>query len=307
MESSAVIPANRVFQLESHNLNNEINKTVDHIVDNLNIPILSEETKLFMKSYIFAGHLQDSTSIGMKAFNLNYYQIDKSNNLMKVNPRSYKLLLLTATNLILPYITKRYNYIENLIFKSPIQKLKFSWITLNNLIVAAKSLSIINFLLFLFDAKQLLPQERLLGLIPALSEQNYFNNMTINKIQMELLNRDTIWRALAEFLTNIIPLVNKDKLKNQILKLICLNDKLTDNLKLSDKILTKESVDKCAICEKQPFNPFIIGCKHVFCYYCLHSRYLIDMTQGYTCSICNYGTKDETQVMRFKYQNLKPL
>lgn len=298
---SELVQSNRVFQLESYSLNREIDKIIDQLVDNLSLTRLSEETKLLMKLYIHGHHLKQNTTIGMKAFNLSYHEKNSLGTLTESNPKSYKLLILSICNLIFPYLLRRQRYVQDIINSSLLGKMKLPWLNLDNLSLLVKSIGLLNFMVFLFDGKQLLLQERLLGLVPALMRKDYYTNMSINKIQMELLNRETVWNSLANFLAVVIPHINIEKIKNQALKITNLGPKLANDLgKVSSD---KQEIDKCAICQKQPFNPYVIGCRHVFCYYCLYSNHLSDTSQGYTCLLCKYQTMDDVQVRKLNMNN----
>lgn len=291
-------PASRVFQLEAHNLDYEFNKLVDQHVESLDIPLVSEEVKLLLKLYIFGNHIKNYTTVGLNFFNLALYDSKSlENDLLKDKPRSYKLVLLAACNLVLPYVLRSRGEVKNRLEKACLEKLKLPWLNLENMAMTLRSLNILNFLVFLWEAKYLHLQNRLVGIMPGLTHQDYCNNVSINKAQMELINRDIIWRALAEFLSTILPYINKDSIKNHVLRLIGLIPKMNRELKLSEKFGGQEQ-NNCAICGKQPFNPLVIGCRHVFCYYCLHSRYLSDQTDGYVCLLCKYSTRDQPQVQR---------
>lgn len=293
--------AHRVFQLESHILDNEIHNTIDSLVDELAIPKLGEELKLIFKFYLFANHIKCNATTGMQVYNMKFYGTSHGNvsEILK-EPEKYKLIMLAACNLTGSYIIKRYRKIEKLIENSYLNRLNASWLTLDNIFTLFKSLSIINFLMFLKVGKYPTIHERLLGIVPAMSDQDYHTSMSLNKVQMEFMYRETVWRAVAEFITTVIPLINIEQVKNRILRFTGLMQKATSDVKLSEKIHRESNDSMCAICGKQPFNPYVIGCRHVFCYYCLFSRHLSDPAEGYVCLLCRYNAKDQIDVHRYK-------
>lgn len=290
--------ANRVSQLEAHNWNSEFNKTIDQLVENLNVPSVSEEVKLLAKLYLSANQLKDGTNIGLKLYNLNYRDVSQLDHSSQTALKNHKLILLTASNLVLPYILKRYATMEELLKKSFIGRLRFDWLTLDNVVMAFKFVRTINFVLFLRSGKYLLLQERLLQLVPGSSD--YRDNTSINQVQMELISRDTLWKAIAEFITAVLPHINTVKIKNQLSSFSSLIHMNRNEMKLSEKIFKSENAYKCAHCGNQPFNPYIIGCRHVFCYYCLYSRYSSDSSVGFVCPSCNYKTDDKNEVRRYR-------
>lgn len=296
---SEIRVANRVFQLESHVLDAEFDKTLDQIIDGLAIPTVSEEIKLLSKLYLQGNHANQRTSLGMRIYNLALHDTShlSNDNTIQGQLGKYKFALLGACNLVVPYLLKRY---ENLAIRNYIKLLKFSWLSLDSLMIIFKLLNVLNFFIFLRDGRYLLLQHRVLGITFGMPDAEYYNNMSISKIHMELMGREIIWKVLAEFLTTVTPLINVNRIKNQSMRILGLMPKMSSDSKLSERLVCKDNINMCAICSKQPFNPIIIGCRHLFCYYCLHSSYLSDPTVGYVCQSCKYSTKDQSQVQRYK-------
>lgn len=291
--------ANRVFQLESHHLDREFNKVLDQIIDGLDIPVVSEEVKLLAKLYLQKNHASENTSLGMKVYNLRLHD---TKHILKDESihgeiSKYKFAMLGACNLIVPYLLKRNG---NSAIQNHIEKLKLPWLSLESIGLMFKLLNILNFITFLRDGKYLLLQHRLLGVTFGVPDAEYYNNMAINKVQMELMGREMIWQVFADFLTTIMPMINLNRFKNQSMRVLGLMPEMSSDSKLSERLVRRDNINTCAICSKQPFNPFIIGCRHLFCYYCLHSAYLSDPASGYACQSCKYSTKDQSQVQRYK-------
>lgn len=155
-----------------------------------------------------------------------------------------------------------------------------------------------NFFIFLKDGKYLTLPERMLCLVPLVSDEDHFSNSQFNKIQSDFMYREVVWRAIAEFLTTVIPLINIEQIKNRLSSLTGMMPELRSEMKLSDKM--RREPTRCAICLKQPFNPYEIGCRHVFCYYCLQAKHLSDPSMGYVCMPCKYSTDDKSAIQRYR-------
>lgn len=297
--------ATRVSRLESHLLDHELEGTIDSLVDGLEIPIYSEELKTVLRLYLFTKHVNTRASAGMQVYNLNYCDtstLHREERSFEIPPK-YKLILLTAINLTGSYLIKRSNKLEKLLQGSIVGGLRLPWLNLDNATLLFKSLNVLNFLAFLKNGMYLTIPERVLGLVPVVSKDGHYNNTQLNMLQMDFMYREVIWKAFAEFLTTLIPLINVERVKNRILRIIGMVPKLDSKMKLSEKIQRESNATRCAICLKQPFNPYIIGCRHVFCYYCLQANHLKDPSTGYVCMLCKYSTKDSSSVQRYKSLN----
>lgn len=295
-------PANRVFQLEALELDSEFNDTVDQLVNELGLNNSSEELKLVLKCYLYLHHISRNATVGMKLYGIKFCETDNDSNY--VTPKRYKMAVLAICDLLTTYMAKRHYRIERIIDDSISKSLKLNWLTMDNLRILLKLFSIVNFFIFLRRGKHVSLIGNLFGLILCMPPDNYYSSLLFDKFQMEYMYRETMWRSIAEFLTTIIRHINTTKIKSRVTSILHLKPQYDYKPRLQDKISREKNMATCAICEKQPFNPYIIGCKHVFCYYCLHAKYLSDMTNGYTCSLCNYSTTDSSMVTRLNFNIL---
>jgi peroxin-2 len=291
--------AGRAFRLESHLLDQQLDETIDNFVDQLEISRFTEELKIILRLYLYANYVNSASTSGMKVYHMDYH--DASSKDTNIQPRQ-KLIALTALNLTASYIVKRCRTLDKFLQNSFIKRLNFPWLNLDNSMLVFRSMNILNFFIFLKDGMYLTLPERILGLVPKVSDEDHYNNVHLNRTQMDYMYRDVVWRAIAEFLTAVIPLINIDQIKNRLSRLVGTMPDMNSDIKLADKI--KRDITRCAICLKQPFNPYIIGCRHVFCYYCLHSKYLSDPSMGFTCIMCKYSNNDKSQVQRYRSLNL---
>lgn len=281
----------RAFRLESHLLDQELDCTIDGLVDQLELSSYSEELKTVLRLYLFASYVDSNATAGMQVYNLHYH--DLAQNI----PTRNKLIALTALKLTASYMVKRCRTFDKIIQGSNIQSLKLPWLNLDNFSLLCKSFDVMNFFLFLRQGLHLTLPERILGLVPMVTEEGYAKNIQLNKVQADFMYREVIWRALAEFLGIVLPLINIERMRNKISNLTGSMPSFHREMKLSDKF--SRETTRCAICMKQPFNPYLIGCMHVFCYFCIKSKYLSDPSMGYACKLCNYKTDDEMSVQRF--------
>lgn len=300
MDEIQIQPANRVFQLEANELDNELNNTVDQLVDQLGFSNFGEELKVVLRGYLYINHIARNATVGMSLYGMKFCEVDENNNY--IIPKSYKLTLLAMCNIISSYMIKKHHRLEKTIDMGLARNFELDWLTIENIKLVLKILNIINFVIFLRRGKHMSLVGNLSGLIVGMPTDLYYSGVMFNKYQMEYMYRETIWKALADFLTTVIPYINAGKIKNKVTSLLHLSPKLDYEPKLQDRISREKNMTKCANCEKQPFNPYIIGCKHVFCYYCLHAKYLSDPSIGFICTLCNYSTKDTSLVRRL---NLK--
>ncbi|XP_023237689.1 peroxisome biogenesis factor 2-like [Centruroides sculpturatus] len=117
-------------------------------------------------------------------------------------------------------------------------------------------------------------------------KQRIMDNLLISNIyvrqviQYEYMNRELLWHGFAEFLSFVLPIINLKRLKNIIKRLT------SSKTSFHASERTTKDFKQCAICEQWPTFPHDIGCKHVFCYYCIMSNIMSD--PNYQCPICNY-------------------
>lgn len=305
MEDKLIL-ADRVSQIESELLDQDFLKTLDGCIDNLEIFRWSDELKLVIKYIVSYALLKDRTTTGKKVYNITYAELSQppTNNFLQneliVEPRKYKLQLMTICDLIVPYVVNKLSRRSSSRVSDFVQKLRLPWLTMDNLTLFVKMLNVINFLAFLRDGLQLKLVERALGLLPIVSSGKLSENILMNRYQMEIIFRENVWKAITEFLTFAIPFINIVRIKNRASSFLGFRQHYQAKVRLSDLILKSKADTTCGICNNQPFNPFIIGCKHVFCYYCLYSKYLLDPEEGFVCSTCNHHVHDDKLVTRYK-------
>jgi len=290
--------ADRVLQLEANNLDVEFNKMIDQTVDSMNLPLAANEIKILFKAYLLGHHLRNDTTLGRKIFGIRYCDTNSLGDSSSISLNRCKMVILATFNLILPYLSSKRRALERLLELVRTKGVKIEWLTWDNLSSTVTLMTTINFLVFLQSGKYLSLQERVLGISSIVSAQDRLSMRSVIKIQMELLYRGAIWKVLAEFLTIIVPHIYTQSLNTRISGALSYFTSSSTELSLIEKIRREENTTKCAICLQQPFNPHTIGCRHVFCYYCLNSRHLLTPKDGFSCPSCRYSTSDQSQVRR---------
>lgn len=301
-----VLVANRVCQLESNSLDTNLDEVLDNHVDSLDCPKFSDEIKLLTKLYLGINMIKEATTPGMKVYNLRLREAKSIISDLSDDryPGRMKMILLTSLNLVMPYVLDKLK--DSNKAKSLLNSFRYSWMTMENAKDVLKAINVFNFLMFLRDGRYLNLQNRVMGLTPCVEDRYYGFNIAINRIQMQIIHRETTWKYLAEFIMTISPYINLRWLKNkssQLSNLIMTDNATMEKCNLAEKFKHSSS-DNCAICSKQPFNPHSIGCRHIFCYYCLESNYLSDTSQGYRCKECNQVTRDKNDVVSIKIYNV---
>ncbi|XP_055516947.1 peroxisome biogenesis factor 2-like [Leucoraja erinacea] len=142
-------------------------------------------------------------------------------------------------------------------------------------VLPGASLCLLNFLIFLQRGIFTTFPERLLGIRAV-----FCRPQGVRQVGFEYMNRELLWHGFAEFLIFLLPLINTRKLKVVVSSWFLPVGHLHHN----DGTLSTH-YKECAICGDWPTMPHIIGCKHVFCYYCIQSNYLSDA--DFTCPKCS--------------------
>ncbi|KAG0031902.1 peroxisome assembly protein (Peroxin-2) [Podila clonocystis] len=144
-----------------------------------------------------------------------------------------------------------------------------------------KIVSLINFLAFLYAGKYRSVLERILSMRLVYAERN-----SNRQASFEFLNRQMVWHAFTEFLMFLMPLINVSKLKRNVKRM------LLPAALMSGNELSALPAHICAICHENNtsvstttpgnatstviHNPYVTDCGHVYCYYCVKTKMMID-------------------------------
>ncbi|XP_076365224.1 peroxisomal biogenesis factor 2 isoform X2 [Tachypleus tridentatus] len=210
----------------------------------------------------------NGSTIGQNLLNLEYKHADSACSL---SPR--RAVLFAFLNVGLPWLKER---LEDLVrpfaTSEHMSKVRngVEWIE-----TTIKIGNMVNFLIFLQQGKYCLLSERVLRI------RNMSSTVQpLRQVQNEYMNRELLWHGFAEFLTFVLPLINVHPIKNMLWRLI-FSWKATPT---SVEARTYADATHCAVCGKWPIIPYDIGCKHVYCYYCISSNVLAE--ERFRCPSC---------------------
>ncbi|XP_053198576.1 peroxisome biogenesis factor 2 [Scomber japonicus] len=139
----------------------------------------------------------------------------------------------------------------------------------------AQLASLVNFLVFLRKGHHPVLAERIVGARAVFSKPNVTRDITY-----QYMNRELLWHGFAEFLIFLLPLINTRKLKTTVCSILLGGESAGGDGGRDGQGVWKE----CGLCGEWPTMPHMVGCQHVFCYYCIKS-YSIANTY-ITCPKC---------------------
>ncbi|KAM3860438.1 peroxisome biogenesis factor 2 [Diretmus argenteus] len=139
----------------------------------------------------------------------------------------------------------------------------------------AQLASIVNFLVFLRKGHQPMLAERIVGARPVFSQSNVARDVTY-----QYMNRELLWHGFAEFLIFFLPLINTRKVRATVHSFLFRGEQTDAEGAREGLSMWKE----CGLCAEWPTMPHMLGCQHVFCYYCIKSHAIADAY--FTCPKC---------------------
>ncbi|XP_047507089.1 peroxisome biogenesis factor 2 isoform X2 [Pieris napi] len=115
--------------------------------------------------------------------------------------------------------------------------------------------------------------------------------------ELEELFKNLLFQAtkyLEELIGTSLSLVNMFGLRqklSKILKYVWWRNYARPSNKTSQATMNVNTV--CAVCSEKPTLPHVMGCSHIFCYYCLQANKMADT--DFTCPKCYYNGKSVTK------------
>jgi peroxin-2 len=163
-----------------------------------------------------------------------------------------------------------------------------------------KLLSLVNFIVFLKNGKYRSIADRLCGM-----RLVYANKLMNRQVSFDYMNRELVWSGFAEMILFIIPLINFNKVRNLLSRLI--RSRTTSTAKKSsgvnqqqqqtlqeNKLILSNTV--CPQCQLDPIQvPYVCyPCNHVFCYYCIQNVQNMNDNSEQTlhCPFCDTEVTD---------------
>ncbi|GFS05914.1 peroxisome biogenesis factor 2-like [Elysia marginata] len=144
-----------------------------------------------------------------------------------------------------------------------------------------KVAALFNLLVFLRKGVYLSLVERILGI-----RSFYPQRQGLRQVGFEYMTREILWHGFSEFLFFLLPLINFQRIKNSVRR--WLGPRVEAGGRGSGghlKHRTRADLMTCAVCEQWPVLPREIGCRHVFCYYCISANLSAD--PNYCCPQCD--------------------
>lgn len=132
---------------------------------------------------------------------------------------------------------------------------------------AAQIASLLNFLVFLRKGQQPLLAERIVGARVVFSKPG-----VVRDVSYQYMNRELLWHGFSEFLIFLLPLINTRRLKAAVSSLVFGGARTDGKAPPEGRGLWIE----CGLCGEWPTMPHTVGCRHVFCYYCIKSHSMAD-------------------------------
>ncbi|KAM9971577.1 hypothetical protein ACTFIW_011559 [Dictyostelium discoideum] len=268
-----------------HNFQPEINLVLKSVIYKLSI---------FNLGTTYGNQLQNLTYRNEKAFD----PIRGSDQLNKLTMRQKWLSgLINIGGEWLWTRINRYLINNNWSEHPPNDIRKKFWNFLNFAESAYKALALLNFLTFLFNGKYVTLVNRILHMRLVYAHPTLSRN-----ISFEYMNRLLVWHGFTEFILFIMPLINIDRIKSFLYRLLVKtsfgnsssgnsNNTASNPLQQLQKqqLLIQQqqmALAKCPICMNDPISmPYSADCGHLFCYYCIKTSCMID--SSFTCPRCN--------------------
>lgn len=154
-----------------------------------------------------------------------------------------------------------------------------------------KSLSFLNYAVFLFNGKYLNIWERLLKLRPVYNRPQF---MSQSNASTETSIREELWQTYFSLFRLSSSLFDFQVFYQKFLK-----KRLTSTRSRADIVDPESGVSKCGLCEKPPVTAHRavatqgkVTCKHVFCYFCIKQAISESDNDEYICNICSFPLKE---------------
>ena len=224
------------------------------------------ELKLFIRWLVWKYSICESnSSFGQKMMDLHY-------NASKGGPITLRHRIgLFLVLVVAEWLKERFDILLSFITQAPpssVQKM------LDAITACIKSVSLVNFIIFLLYGSHPTVKERLLGLTMSPSRPQALRQLTY-----EYMNREILWHGFSEFIFYILPHFNLFAIRNWLKRsLRVAKDNGTADLQV-------ENFEQCSFCERPPTMPLVSECGHVYCYYCLRANCLAD--SNFACSVCS--------------------
>ncbi|XP_059145530.1 peroxisome biogenesis factor 2-like [Physella acuta] len=162
---------------------------------------------------------------------------------------------------------------------------------LHHVETVVKVSTLINLLVFVKRGVYLTLVERVLGL-----RAQFPHRQGQRQVGYEYMTRELLWHGFSEFLFFLLPLINFQRIKNTVTRWVGVQ---RSNSQGHVRHRTNADLLSCAVCDQSPVMPREIGCRHVFCYYCVAANFSAD--PNYTCPQCGHPVVSQTNIQAVKH------
>nr|XP_057915526.1 peroxisome biogenesis factor 2 [Doryrhamphus excisus]XP_057915527.1 peroxisome biogenesis factor 2 [Doryrhamphus excisus]XP_057915528.1 peroxisome biogenesis factor 2 [Doryrhamphus excisus]XP_057915529.1 peroxisome biogenesis factor 2 [Doryrhamphus excisus] len=287
--SDQLIPVLRISQLDSLELDSALEQLLwtqfsqcfQSFRPGLLTP-LEPELKALLQILLWRFTLYpESTTVGQSILSLRYHNASSSSARYRPLNRRQRLALLMLT--VGPrWLQERSHSLRQFLGLTSgtseghgVFSQKALGISLTLISGLARLASLLNFLVFLRKGQHPVLPERIIGAQAVFSKPNVTRDVTY-----QYMNRELLWHGFAEFLIFLLPLINARKLKATVYSFVFRRDGSGVESTRDKNGVLKE----CALCGEWPTMPHGVGCRHVFCYYCIKSHSIAN--NCITCPVC---------------------
>ncbi|KAL4119517.1 hypothetical protein QTP88_012323 [Uroleucon formosanum] len=272
----------RVTLLDAHVLDDHISKI-----------FIGQTLKVFkyLPSWILNNYELEINAI--LQFLMTYYSVTKSKATFgqQMLGIRFKPDQLTDTKLVLfQLFTVGAEYIQSKV-ESSSNNFVNNISNLQLIVDVLKVSSFLNFLLFLKQGKYPTLTQRFLSLSQESTRKR--------NIGFTYMTRELLWHGFSELLLFTLPLINYQSLKHKISRVMHFAP-CKEDFKERQPLMFPVSV--CSICQERPVLPHHLKCSHVFCYYCISSKRMVD--EKFECPECHHFEPNVTPVILLNKVNI---
>lgn len=159
---------------------------------------------------------------------------------------------------------------------------KSPYLTFKYLDIAVDVLKLGNFLVFLNQGRYYSIMERIFRM------RLVSKTRAARSIEYTYLSRELLYQSITELLLILIPLLQSHLLLRKLSNWFSTRNLDTSITKTEVPVLNLNS--KCDGCNRFPWQPYHIECRHVFCYYCLVANCKL-ADDKYECCICSHTSE----------------
>lgn len=234
-------------------------------------PMLEPEIKAALKAVLYGFTVYEcGATVGQRLLGLEYFA--SGSTLDRLSRRQAWALILLAVGL--PWFRERCLQLGLRLCPLPLRTRVERGV--GHLERAVRAASVVNFVLFLVRGSCCSLSNRLVGVV-----NGHGARPMLREIQFDSMNRELLWHGFAEFIGFLLPLINVYPAKNFVNRRL-LRRRLRPT---QPSARVARDITECGICGRAPTQPHEIGCRHVFCYYCIASQVTADAS--YSCPRCN--------------------